>query len=90
MGETGCEMPDHHKQTGGICRHERERAFPLDKVISVDPNLTAIVVSVEGRQKAMAFEVPNSVIATLIIRWAPKVTDPSNFSADKIEIPSLQ
>jgi hypothetical protein len=69
---------------------KEQRAFPLDKVISVDPNLTAIVISVEGRQKAMAFEVPNSAIAALIIRWAPNVTDPSKISADKIDIPSLQ
>ncbi len=69
---------------------KEERAFPLDKVISVDPNLTAIVVSVEGRQKAMAFEVGNSLIVMTIIRIASKTIDPSNVSGDKIDIPSLQ
>ncbi len=69
---------------------KEERAFPLDKVISVDPNLTAIVVSVEGRQKAMAFEVANSLIVMTIIRIASKTIDPSNVSGDKIDIPSLQ
>ncbi len=69
---------------------KEERAFPLDKVISVDPNLTAIVVSVEGRQKAMAFEVGNSLIVMTIIRIASKAIAPSNVSVDKIDIPSLQ
>jgi len=69
---------------------KEERAFPLDKVISVDPNLTAVVVSVEGRQKAMAFEVGNSLIVMTIIRIASKTIDPSNVSRDKIDIPSLQ
>ena len=86
MGETGYRVPEHHKQTGGICRHERERAFPLDKVISVDPNLTAVVVSVQGRQKAMALEATNSMIATLIIRLCSQVSDPLNLSGDNINI----
>jgi len=90
MGETGYRVPDHHKQTGGICRHERERAFPLDKVISVDPNLTAVVVSVQGRQKPMAFEVGNPLIAMTIIRIASKIINPSNVAGDKIDIPTLQ
>jgi hypothetical protein len=68
---------------------KEERAFSLDKVISVDPNLTAIVVSVEGRQKAMAFEAGNSLIVMTIIRIASKVIDPSNVSGDKINIPNL-
>jgi hypothetical protein len=48
------------------------------------------VVSVEGRQKAMAFEVGNSLIVMTIIRIASKTIDPSNVSGDKIDIPSLQ
>jgi len=90
MGETGYGMPDHHNKRVVFVGTKEERAFPLDKVISVDPNLTAIVVSVEGRQKAMAFEVGNSLIVMTIIRIASKTIDPSNVSGDKIDIPSLQ
>ncbi len=68
---------------------KEERAFSLDKLISVDPNLTAIVVSVEGRQKAMAFEAANSLILMTIIRIASKVIDGSNVSGDGINIPRL-
>jgi hypothetical protein len=55
-------------------------------VVSVDSNLTEIVVSVEGRQKAMALTVPNSLIAAAIIRLCPHVSDPLNVSADDINI----
>jgi hypothetical protein len=57
---------------------KEQRSFPLDKVISVDPNLTAVVVSVEGRQKAMAFEAANPLIAMTIIRIAPNPIVKSN------------
>jgi hypothetical protein len=57
---------------------KEQRSFPLDKVISVDPNLTAVVVSVEGRQKAMAFEAANPLIVTTIIRIAPNPVVASN------------
>ena len=83
-------MPDHHNKRVVFVGTKEERAFPLDKVISVDPNLSAIVVSVEGRQKAMAFEVGNSLIVMTIIRIASKAIAPSNVSVDKIDIPSLQ
>jgi hypothetical protein len=57
---------------------KEQRAVSLDKVISVDPNLTAVVVSVEGRQKAMAFEAANPLIAMTIIRIAPNPIVKSN------------
>ena len=57
---------------------KEQRAFSLDKVISVDPNLTAVVVSVEGRQKAMAFEAGNPLIVMTIIRIAPNPIVKSN------------
>ena len=57
---------------------KEQRAFSLDKVISVDPNLTAVVVSVEGRQKAMAFEAANPLIVMTIVRIAPNPVVASN------------
>lgn len=57
---------------------KEQRSFPLDKVISVDPNLTAVVVSVEGRQKAMAFEAANPLIVMTIMRIAPNPIVESN------------
>ena len=65
---------------------KEDRTIPLNKVVSVEPNLTEIVISVEGRQKAMALEVANPLIAMTIIRLCPRVTDPLNLSGDNINI----
>jgi hypothetical protein len=65
---------------------KEDRTIPLSKVVSIDNSLTEIVVAVEGRQKAMALAVPNSLIATLINRLCSQVSDPLNLSGDKINI----
>jgi hypothetical protein len=65
---------------------KEDRTIPLNKVVSVDSIPTGIVVSIEGRQKAMALEVTNSLIATLIIRLCSQVSDPLNLSGDNINI----
>jgi len=65
---------------------KEHRTIPLNKVVSVHNSPTAIVVSVEGRQKAMALDVPNSLIASLIVRLCCQVSDPLNLSGDNINI----
>jgi hypothetical protein len=65
---------------------KEDRTIPLNKVVSVEPNLTEIIISVEGRQKAMALEVANPLIAMTIIRLCPHVADPLNLSGDNINI----
>jgi hypothetical protein len=64
----------------------QDRTIPLNKVVSVHNSLTEILVSVEGRQKTMALTVPNSLIASLIIRLCCQGSDPLNLSGDKINI----
>ena len=65
---------------------KEDRVIPLGKVVSVNSILTGIVVSVEGRQKAIALEATNSLIATLIIRLCSQASDPLNLSGDNINI----
>jgi hypothetical protein len=62
------------------------RTIPLNKVVFVNFNVTGIVLSVERRQKAIALEAANSLIASLIIRLCCQVSDPLNLSGDNINI----
>jgi hypothetical protein len=62
------------------------RAVPLNKIVSVHNSTTAIEIAVEGRQKTMAFDAANPVIASLIVRLCCQVTDPLNLSADNINL----
>jgi hypothetical protein len=63
-----------------------DRTIPLNKVVFVNSNVTGIVLSVERRQKAIALEAANSLIASLIIRLCCQVSDPLNLSGDNINI----
>jgi hypothetical protein len=60
------------------------RAVPLSKVVSAHNSTTAIEIAVEGRQKAMVFDAPNPLIASLIIRLCCQESDPLNLSGDNI------
>ena len=60
------------------------RAVPLSKVVSVHNTTTAIEIAVESRQKAMVFDAPNPLIASLIIRLCCQASDPLNLSGDNI------
>jgi hypothetical protein len=63
-----------------------DRTIPLNKVVFVNSNVTGIVLSVERRQKPIALEAANSLIASLIIRLCCQVSDPLNLSGDNINI----
>ena len=63
-----------------------DRTIPLNKVVFVNSNVTGIVLSVERRQKAIALEAANSLIASLIIRLCCQMSDPLNLSGDNINI----
>ena len=63
-----------------------DRTVPLNKVVSVNANLSQIVLSVEGRQKAMVFDVPNPLIASAIIRLSPHAKDASKLSGDNLAL----
>jgi hypothetical protein len=65
---------------------KEDRTVPLKKIVSVNSSLTEILVSVEGRQKAMAFAVPNPLIVRFIIGLCSQVADPSNLSGDKLTV----
>jgi hypothetical protein len=65
---------------------KEDRTIPLSKVVSINSIPTGIVVSVEGRQKAIALEAANPLIATLVIRLCSQVSDPLNLSGDNINI----
>jgi hypothetical protein len=62
----------------------QDRTIPLNKVVSVHTSPTEIILSVEGRQKTMVFDVANSLIASSIIKLCCQVSDPLNLSGDKI------
>jgi hypothetical protein len=64
----------------------QDRTIPLNKVVSVHTSPTQIIVSAEGRQKTMAFQVANSLIASSIVKLCGQVNDLLNLSGDKINI----
>jgi hypothetical protein len=64
----------------------QDRTVPLNKVFSVDTSPTEIIVSAEGRQESMAFQVANPLIASSIVKLCCQVSDPLNLSGDNINI----
>ena len=60
---------------------KENRIVPLNKIVSVNCSVTSIEVSVEGRQKTMAFSAANPLIATGIIRLCCQ-GDPFNISGN--------
>jgi len=64
---------------------EENRAFKIDRVISVENGPDYIEVSVEGRQKSLVFLVGNPLIAMLVIRVCTQIENPERISAGEIE-----
>ncbi len=63
-----------------------DRTVPLNKIVSVESNLTGIEVSVEGRQKSMVFEAANPLILAIIIRICCQADDPLNLSQTTLNV----
>jgi hypothetical protein len=65
---------------------KENRAVPLQKIIGVENNNSAIEVSVEGRQKSMIFSSSNPLILSAVIRICCQVEDPNDLSKTQLNV----
>jgi len=65
------------------------RAFKFPKVMSLDYDLSepkgVVILAVEGRQKNMAFRVPNPAILSAIVQICKQVDNPLDLSGREIQ-----
>jgi hypothetical protein len=62
------------------------RTVPLQKIIGVENNNSAMEVSVEGRQKSMIFTSSNPLILSAVIRICCQVEDPNDLSKTQLNV----
>ena len=62
------------------------RTVPLSKLMSLGASVDGVEIAVEGRQKSMRFEAPNSLIVQGIIKICAQAKDPQDLSQSTLKI----